>query len=66
MYKKIINYHRAHMEHKAVFMNYLANLDVTEEIDGGPYLIRATINVPRALGPGLLESACEAFPLLSG
>ena len=47
-------------------MNYSANLDVSEEIDGREIdsltgnIIGAAIDVHRALGPGLLESAYEA------
>ena len=47
-------------------MNYLANSDVSEEIDGRETdpltgnIIGAAIDVHRALGPGLLESAYEA------
>jgi GxxExxY protein len=47
-------------------MNYSANLDVSEEIDGRETdpltgnIIGAAIDVHRALGPGLLESAYEA------
>ena len=47
-------------------MNYSANLDVSEEIDGREAdpltgnIIGAAIDVHRALGPGLLESAYEA------
>ena len=43
-------------------MNYLANLDVSEEMDGRETdpltgnIIGAAIDVHRALGPGLLES----------
>ena len=50
-------------------MNYSANLDVSEEIDGRETdpltgnIIGAAIDVHRALGPGLLESAYEAFLL---
>ena len=46
-------------------MNYSANLDVSEEIDGRETdpltgnIIGAAIDVHRALGPGLLESAYE-------
>ena len=64
--KRIINYHRAHREHREGFMNYLVNLDVSEEIDGHETdpltgnIIGAAIDVHRALGPGLLESAYEA------
>jgi GxxExxY protein len=47
-------------------MNYSANFDVSEEIDGRETdpltgnIIGAAIDVHRALGPGLLESAYEA------
>jgi len=47
-------------------MNYLVNPDVSEEIDGRETdpltgnIIGAAIDVHRALGPGLLESAYEA------
>ena len=47
-------------------MNYLVNADISEEIDGcetDPLtgnIIGAAIDVHRALGPGLLESAYEA------
>lgn len=47
-------------------MNYLANLDISEEIDENKTdpltgnIIGAAIDVHRALGPGLLESAYEA------
>ena len=47
-------------------MNYLTNLDISEEIDGHETdpltgnIIGAAIDVHRALGPGLLESAYEA------
>jgi len=46
-------------------MNYLANLDVSEEIGGRETdpltgnIIGAAIDVHRVLGPGLLESAYE-------
>ena len=47
-------------------MNYLVNLDVSEEIDGRETdpltsnIIGAAIDVHRALGSGLLESAYQA------
>lgn len=47
-------------------MNYSGNLNISEEIDGRETdpltgdIIRAAIDVHRALGPGLLESAYEA------
>ena len=47
-------------------MNDVVNLDVSEEIDGRQTdpltgnIIGAAIDVHRALGPGLLESAYEA------
>jgi hypothetical protein len=47
-------------------MNYLVNPDISEEIERretGPLtgnIIEAAIDVHRALGPGLLESAYEA------
>jgi GxxExxY protein len=47
-------------------MNYLVNPDISEEIDGRETdpltgnIIGAAIDVHRALGPGLLESAYEA------
>lgn len=61
-----MNYHRARREHREGFMNYSANLDVSEEIDGRETdlltgnIIGAAIDVHRALGPGLFESAYEA------
>src|SRR4029077_17873944 len=62
-----INYHRAHREHReGGLMNYLVNPDISEEIDEretDPLTgnsIGASIDVHRALGPGLLESAYEA------
>jgi hypothetical protein len=47
-------------------MDYLVHPDVSEEIDGREVdpltgnIIGAAIDVHRALGPGLLESAYEA------
>ena len=43
-------------------MNYLVNPGVSEEIDDSltGNIIGAAIDVHRALGPGLLESAYEA------
>jgi GxxExxY protein len=61
-----LDHHRAHRGHRENLMNYLVNSDVSEEIDERETdsltgnIIGAAIEVHRALGPGLLESAYEA------
>lgn len=63
---RIHSYLKAHREHREVFMNYLVNPDISEEIDAPETdpltgtIIGAAIDVHRVLGPGLLESAYEA------